>query len=111
MLKVTVYRDSENLIAALEVEGHTDFAPRGSDVACAGASALVQAALLGCIKILGIKPGIQKDDGYLYFSLPANLEKTKEEKAQVIIETAVLGLEEIKKSFPNHVKITSVPID
>jgi uncharacterized protein YsxB (DUF464 family) len=107
MLHITVFRDSQGNIAALEAEGHADYADIGNDIICAGASALIQTAILGLIKVLGIIPGLEKEDGYLYFTLPELSDRNLQEKSQVILETILLGLHEIMLKEPEKVRISS----
>lgn len=97
--------DENNDVSAFEAVGHTGFAPRGSDIACAGASSVIQTAVLGCVRVLKITGGIEQEDGYLYFSLPSGLEKKKSEQAQAVLKTMLEGLNEIKRQFPEHLQI------
>jgi hypothetical protein len=108
MLHVSITRDAQGLIASFEARGHTGLAPTGSDVACAGASALVQAAVLGCQRHLRIAPGIQQEEGFLYFTLPMQMEEGANGKAQAILETMLAGLEEISHLYPGRIEIETL---
>lgn len=41
MIKVTIYKDTDNLITGFKVLGHANYAKKGSDIVCAAVSALV----------------------------------------------------------------------
>jgi uncharacterized protein YsxB (DUF464 family) len=41
MIKVTVFRNADNLITGFRMSGHADYAEKGSDIVCAAVSALV----------------------------------------------------------------------
>ncbi len=104
MLKVKVSLKDDSIIS-LEAEGHTGLSARGNDVACAGASAVILGAVLGCTRHLNITPGIEQDDGYLYLCMPDNLSESDNRCAQAILATAILTLEEIGIQHPGHISI------
>ena len=107
MLRVKISLKNGEIVS-LEAQGHTYLSPQGTDVACAGASALIQGAVLGCTRHLGIPAGIEQDEGYLYFCLPDNLEGQKASSVQAVLESALLGLEEIQARYPAYLSITRV---
>jgi uncharacterized protein YsxB (DUF464 family) len=41
MIKVTIFKNADNLITGFKILGHADYAENGSDVVCAAVSALV----------------------------------------------------------------------
>lgn len=41
MIKVTVFKNADNLITGFKMLGHADYAEKGSDIVCAAVSALV----------------------------------------------------------------------
>jgi uncharacterized protein len=110
MLLVTVFRDSEGKVVSLEAKGHVGFAPRGNDVVCAAASAVLLTAVLGVTEILGITSGLEQGDGYLYFSVPSSVSEDTDEKIQVLLETALLGLRMIKDQYPEGLEIETEKI-
>jgi uncharacterized protein len=105
MLLVTVFRDSEGKIVSLEAEGHTEFAEKGCDVICAGASAVILTAVLGITEVLGVTSGLEQEDGYLYLSVPEGIPEDIDEKIQVVLESALKGLQMIKKHYPEGITL------
>ena len=106
MIQVTVYYSDSGVIAAFEAEGHALFSHRGSDIVCAGVSALIQTALLGLEDLLLLKAGIEQEDGYIYCSLPDIEDEILENRAQLILETMFLGLERIMNKYPGNITLT-----
>lgn len=105
MVNFTIFLDSDDNVIAMEGSGHAGFAPHGQDPVCAGASAIVQAAVHGLKEVLDITPGIEIDGGYIYFSLPDDLEGELFGQAQAIVKTAAAGLLQISSQFPEHVSV------
>lgn len=105
MLKIILTKDEQNNYISFEAEGHTGISEKGTDVACAGASAIIQTAVLGLTQVLQIKAGLQQEEGHLYFTLPFDIDDGKMEKAQILLRTMLLGLEEVKKAFPEAAEI------
>ncbi|HEY8497972.1 MAG TPA: ribosomal-processing cysteine protease Prp [Limnochordales bacterium] len=103
---VEVFRGQDGAVEGFCARGHTGFAARGHDIVCAGASAVLQAAVLGVTRHLGLPAEVQAGDGYLEMRLgPAVTEREAWERAQAVLETAVLGIEEIARRYGRHVKV------
>lgn len=99
MITVDIYRNSEGYISSFEIRGHSGYAERGQDIVCAGVSAVSQTALLGLEKVLGEIPVVRKGDGTLAVTVG------HPKKAQVILETMLLGLQDISRGYPRFVRI------
>ncbi|MDD4570523.1 MAG: ribosomal-processing cysteine protease Prp, partial [Tepidanaerobacteraceae bacterium] len=80
------------------------YAEYGKDIVCAGVSALTETAVLGLKNIAGIKPLVYKKEGCLILKLPDNMTPEELKKAAIILETIVLGLEDISKSYPSNIR-------
>ncbi|MFP4497108.1 MAG: ribosomal-processing cysteine protease Prp [Vulcanimicrobiota bacterium] len=105
MVQIFINLDQHGNPVSLEVTGHAELDERGSDVACAGISALAQALLLGINEVLKIKSGYEVEDGNLYITLPRNLAPDVGEKARVLFEAIILGLEKIEELYPGRIRI------
>ncbi|MEW6046044.1 MAG: ribosomal-processing cysteine protease Prp, partial [Bacillota bacterium] len=92
-------------------KGHSGFAARGKDIVCAGASAILHTAALGVVRHLGISARVKADEGYLELALEkdrgqlAPAEADRWQQAQAVLEAAVLGIEEIERQYPKHVRL------
>ena len=104
---VTFYRRSDDSLVGYRAEGHTGYAEAGYDIVCAGVSALTQSTLNGLQNIL--KAPVKSDIDERTASLEAELapEATEEqvERAQLLLETLLQGVQAIERSYPRNVRI------
>lgn len=92
---------------SLTVFGHAGYAAKGSDIVCAGVSALVQ-ALIGWLENNAHNVeyiSVDEDGGEVLICCTHS-----EDIAAVFFMTAI-GLEMISKEYPNHVHIDIIGID
>jgi uncharacterized protein YsxB (DUF464 family) len=107
MIKVQINRGLSGNLIGLNIIGHADYAEYGSDIVCAGVSALAETCVLGIEKVAGIDPILIKKEGYFRIQLPAKLNQKSQDIAYVILETVCLGIKDIAKSYPDYIKIES----
>ena len=92
MIKYEQLKDKHKI--GMSVIGHANYALNGHDIVCAGISAIVQTAALGC-KHFDSDTVIHAADGNLAFA-------TKDSpKTRAIIKAAMIGLGEIKEKYPH----------
>lgn len=106
MTKIVITK-KDNEILCVECSEHTGFAESGKDIVCAGVSSITQTAILGVEKLTNIKNNFVVDEkkGYLKFEL-YDIDYSKDfEKAQVILKTMLLGLEDLEKQYPKYIKL------
>ena len=99
MIKVTInYRN--DCIEELVVKGHSNFAPKGSDIVCAGVSAIVIGGL-NAIDSLVNNNGIDYEvsDGYVRMSNLSNVE------VQNILKIIIIQLKSVEDSYSKPIKI------
>ena len=102
MISVTISRDREKKIRLLSLSGHSGYADAGKDVVCAAVSAIAQTALMGLMHYYGsVEYERDEKKGYLSIVVPQG----KEEIAQSIIETAVIGIKDIASGYGTFVKV------
>lgn len=111
MLEITIYYSEPGSVAAFEAIGHAEFAAKGSDIVCAGASAIIQTAIAGVDELSGVDFGMEQEDGDLYFTLPVIEDEMAENRVQLILGTMILGLRRIMQQYPENVKIIENFID
>ncbi len=90
---------------SFKVWGHARFAPHGQDIVCAAVSAVTHTVVIGMKKVLQVKPVLNVKEGLLECSLPPDLLEPVQEKVDLILEVMVTGLEEIKKEYPDYIKV------
>lgn len=95
---LVVWIDDQERIRDFELSGHAGYADEGQDIVCASVSALSIAACNGLEYFLPIPPKVQEKDGYLSCQLE-NIREDESEKAQWILQTMVLGIEQIQAAY------------
>jgi len=101
MVKVDIFRDEQQAIVGFKTYGHAEVAPKGADIVCAGISALTQAAVLGLQRHLGRSVTLEVRDGYLAVLLQGGAD----EKTSAVLETMLIGLQEIAALYRKRVQI------
>ncbi len=102
MTTIKFYKDKENF-TGFECIGHTEYAERGIDILCSAISSLTQSACLGVMKVLNLKCDYKKEDGFLKLIVLENIEK-----AQVLLKTLKLSLEDVKIGNEKYIQIKTV---
>ena len=104
MIEVTLFRNNGRLYG-FEVQGHADYAPEGQeDILCAAVSVLTENTVNSIERLTEDRPvreEVREEDGYLYFELP----KDCSENAQLLMESMVYGLTDIRMRYEKHLTI------
>ncbi|MCL2751939.1 MAG: ribosomal-processing cysteine protease Prp, partial [Firmicutes bacterium] len=79
--------------------GHSGFAAAGTDIVCAAVSAVIQAAANGAVRFAGAE--IETGEGNLAIQVANPIKESN-----AVLETMRMGLEDLQKSYPRHIKIT-----
>jgi uncharacterized protein YsxB (DUF464 family) len=91
----------------ITIEGHCGFDAKGSDVVCAGVSALAQTALLAVGRVAGLRQRLDQGDGYLSTEIELGGADDEQMLAlKAILATLVVGLAEIEKINPGNVAMS-----
>lgn len=106
MINITITYVGE-FISTIEVCGHSGYAVEGSDIVCAGVSTLTQNCEKGLKELLGIKTKyvIDTKKPYLSITLPNSLTEGERHDANVLLDSTVLGLYDLKDSYPKYITI------
>lgn len=96
-----------NHIFMVECDGHTFYGEKGEDIVCAALSSVVQTAVLGLMSVAKINIDFQRDEkrGYLKIQLPENLTDEEREKADVILDTMLLGISDLNEGFSDFIEL------
>lgn len=114
MIQIKVYGIKKNNklefdnteVVKFEINGHAFFSEYGSDIVCAAVSALIQTELRALKTITNIELLVKKEKNNFSFEFTSNKLSTKiKQNALIIIETTIIGLEEISKKYPQNVEI------
>ena len=104
MIKIKVIRDSTNLIRGFTIKGHAGFSEAGSDIVCAAVSALAYTAAGALLEFIGIDGHTEKH-GYMKCIVSDEIPKDKKDKAEIILETIVLGFKQIEHSYGRYISV------
>jgi len=107
MTRCTLHLDSESRIIGVTVKGHSGYAEEGSDIVCAGVSALVTTIDNALVKLVGLKLIEREGDGLAEFFLPSRITDKQMQDAQLLFSTLHLGLDNIAQDYPHHVQLTT----
>jgi uncharacterized protein len=96
-----------NDIVSIVCSGHTGYADEGEDIVCAGLSSIIQTACIGVIKLAKVNAKITKkdNDGFLSIVLPENCSDKQKDDCNLILETAILGINDLQKGYSNFIKV------
>ena len=105
MTKAVVIRKNGKIVSA-EVKGHSGYEDEGKDIVCAALSTAVQAAILGLLKVVGVRLDYTIDKkGYLKFNLSGEIPAGLRHDCDIVLETMLLVLQDIAEGYPRHVKL------
>jgi len=105
MVVVEITETETGVIQALMVQGHAGKAPHGEDLVCAAVSVLVQTAILGLTEMVDQNLKYEIRPGYVALELPREMDRGAGERARVILQTIVRGLEATAESYGDYVTI------
>ncbi|MBC2172525.1 ribosomal-processing cysteine protease Prp [Listeria booriae] len=104
MIHADFIRRNEQIVA-FEMDGHANFAEQGADLVCAGATSIAFGMVNAISEKMGIEPVMEEDDGYLYYSVPEDLEGN--EVVQILLEGMEHQLISLAYSYPDYITINS----
>lgn len=105
MIVVDLVRDRQGRLGGFSVKGHAGFARRGQDIVCAAVSALTETTALGLAEVAGLAVEVRAGEGFLACRLPAGLTPEDRARAELLLETMVLGLREAARQYPAHLEV------
>ena len=107
MITVKFYYTQDGKIQSFTMSGHANFAKHGSDIVCAGASAVSFGTVNSIMSLTDVKPIIDMSGkgGYLHCQIPADLLAESEEKVQLLLEAMLISLQTIERDYGKYIKI------
>ncbi|MGX7112622.1 ribosomal-processing cysteine protease Prp [Gemella cuniculi] len=103
MIKVEIKKEVEK-IKQITVDGHADFAEHGSDIVCAGVSAIV----------FGLINSVDELDDEVQFDISTNEDETghltyrslqSTSKEQLLLNAMLIALKTIEENYSNYITI------
>ena len=112
MINITVVKKNQNIIT-IEATGHSGYAVSGQDIVCSAVSTLTQNLILGLTEVVKIKPDfvIEEDIPHLSVSLPTALNEKQMKDCQILMQSALLGLKQVRNGYEKYIKIKEIQHD
>ncbi|MCR5610998.1 MAG: ribosomal-processing cysteine protease Prp [Clostridiales bacterium] len=104
MTRITVHFQGGRPVG-FTAKGHSGYADKGEDIVCAAISALTETAYLGVTELAKADAEAVQKDGELRLMLKPEVSGLSREKAELILETMLLGLRSIEENYSDYLKI------
>ncbi len=104
MIRIEIERNHVGKICGFSAKGHAGVGPKGSDIVCAAVSVLTDSVFLGLDKHLRRELSWSADSG----DISVQLTQEPDELTEAILATMFLGLSEIQRIYPNHIRIREI---
>ncbi len=105
MIEAVIYQ-KDGIYQGYEISGHADFAPYGKDIVCAAVSFLAIATENSLDSQSVIESGLL--NGKLYCYLDKRTQGESLIRAQAVLKTLDLGLQQISKTYPEHIRLRTI---
>ncbi len=108
MTRCTLFVDGASRITGFSIKGHSGYAEAGSDIVCAGISALVITTENALCKLVKLSPAESGgEDGFVEVMLPEKMTDAQMHDAQLLLSALHLGLENIAQDYPDYVRLAT----
>lgn len=99
MITITIYQNHED-VTGFRCIGHSGYAESGSDIICAGVSALVINTInsIDALTTSSFHLDTEEDSGLIDFTF----EEVADHDAQLLVESMILGLQGIQNDYGNE---------
>ncbi len=107
MIKITVIVEGDKIVA-IKSKGHSGYSESGTDIVCAAASSILQTAILGLRRFANNCFSYQINEKVPMMEIclkDSDISETTMRDVQVILETAILGLDDLQKGFTKYIKV------
>ena len=106
MTSVTITKQGENIVKVV-CDGHTNYGVSGEDIVCSALSSIVQTAVLGVMLVAKVNAKLSRNEerGYLSFELPNNLNAEQRHDANVILQTMLCGISDLREGFSDFIEL------
>lgn len=105
MIKVTVFRNADNMITGFKILGHADYAEKGSDIVCAAVSTLVINTINSIERFTSDTFNLSQDEdkGFIEFHMVSPVSSYGE----LLLNSLAFGLQGIEKEYAGrYIKIS-----
>ncbi|MCM0648948.1 ribosomal-processing cysteine protease Prp [Clostridium swellfunianum] len=103
MISAIFKKDSDNIIS-VNLSGHAESVDEGYDMVCSAVSAVSLTIANGVTDVLGVKPAISLEDGFLSMDF-RQLSLEDIDKCQTLLETMLIGMKSIEGNYGDYIKV------
>ncbi|MDF2514606.1 MAG: hypothetical protein K0S04_4472 [Herbinix sp.] len=107
MIKISIFKNAENLITGFRLAGHANFSEHGSDVVCSAVSALVINTINSIETFTSDRFKLEEDekDGIIEFHVDSPMSSN----ANLLLSSLALGLQGVAGEYSSkYIKIIQV---
>ncbi len=97
MIKIEIHRERQQYRGFL-CSGHAGFGQEGADIICAAVSVLTVNAINSIEQFTEDPFAVRQDDGFLELILESDVS----DKTRLLLDSMILGLQEIQKQYGNE---------
>ena len=101
MTKIEIKYQVDN-VEEIVAKGHSNFAPFGTDIVCAGISTLLQTAVLSIKTMFNYDIAEILKEGLIVLKLPSDAQ------VQIVIKAILIGLKDIATDYPKNINIKEI---
>lgn len=108
MIKVRIYRNDKLKIYGFQLSGHADFSDDGDDIICSAVSILVINTINAIETFTDEEFQTDADEtegGFIKYSLPLIKNGKENKDVELLLETMLLGLNNIENEYGCYIKI------
>ena len=104
MINADFFVSIDGSLTGFRISGHSGYAPEGQDIVCAAVSAMSYLTANTVTEVLGVKPEVSAQDGFM--SLKLNEDEAK--LCEVPLKGFYLQMKELVKQYPEYIRIKEV---
>lgn len=106
-MTTVMFHSTGRRLDGLVVEGHSGYAPEGSDIVCAAVSSAVGLVECTLNEVLGLAAPVKmrQRTGFLSLKLPGGLGQTNEATCQALLTGLMVYLESLAEEYPKHLAV------
>lgn len=99
-------RKHKGHIVSVECHGHCGYAAEGEDIVCAALSSVIQTAILGLFRVVGVQADYHTngDTGELSMKL-GEMSDANRHDCDVILDTMLLGIADLYEGFSGFINL------
>ncbi|MTI68756.1 MAG: ribosomal-processing cysteine protease Prp [Firmicutes bacterium] len=105
MTNIKFFKNSNGDIVKYILKGHTGFEESGKDIVCSAVSVLAITGANSLNEVCNINIKVNMEDGYLEVLIPEDINTEKRDKANVVIETILVGIKSTMESYPDYITL------